>query len=372
MKKRLLALVCACALSVLCMPASAWAGVLTSSGNVFSSGDTPVATVERDLYWAGESLQLQSAVVGNDVIAAGRAIELSGGSVGGSVRAAGQIISLANVSIDENVTLAGQMISIAKETNAVGMYVCGQDVSFAGTADDVFISAETVTIDGVVHGDVRVSARQITIGANANITGTLYVEAPSEPTVPSGAQIGALDFTPEVSTTVDDSQDASWESFGIMGMMGSFAYQILSIALAAILLTWILRDAVAGSVSMIRQRTAPLIVTGLVGAFVAPIAFIMLLIFVVTAPLAFAFSSALFALTFVGVAFMSASLAQLIFPRMNRFGAAALGGAVGGLLSAMPFLGMFVSFCGFAYVLGYTLQCMYLHLKKSPVETISE
>jgi cytoskeletal protein CcmA (bactofilin family) len=345
-----------------CLAAPARAqDAVASAGNVLSLSNQPNpisgdATVEHDLYWAGQSLTLGAATVKGDVIAAGQSLVLDGTSVGGNVRCASQTLSVRDVNAT-NITCAGQTLDIDGTTSANAAYLAGQDVTFSGTANSAMLAGKTVTVDGTVTGDVSISADTVTIGPDADIEGTLHVDATSEPTIPASAHVGSLDFN---LTKSDSNEQASTVITGLFGLsLLHVLFGIASGCLVALLLTLLLPVAVDGSAACVRQRTAAMLVSGVVGVLVVVPAFVVLLILVATIPLAFALLLAFIALCLVAVPFSGASLARVCLPGWNRFGAAAAGGAVLGLAAAIPLLGVIVSFASVVYLTGYVIQSVW-------------
>ena len=356
----LLAMLALTLLLSLCIttPALAFEGG-DSAGNVFSDGASPLsegAVVEHDLYWFGESLTLDAADVRGDVIAAGRSLVLDGTAVTGNVRAVGQTLSLRGVKAI-NLTCAGQTLDVDETTMVNAAYLAGQDVTFSGTAATVCLAGQTVTIDGTITGDASVGAKTVVIGPNANIEGTLRVDAASEPAIPSTAKVGSLSFT---QSTDDSDRATEGVTTGILGLgLAKLLFGIASGCLVALLLTLVLPVAVDGAAACVRKRTAPLLVSGVVGVLVIIPAFVALLVLVATIPLAVALLLGFVALCLVAVPFSGASLARLCFPGWNRFGAAAAGGAVLGLAAAIPLLGIVVSFAAVVYLVGYLVQSVW-------------
>ena len=68
---------------------------------------------------------------------------------------------------------------------------------------------------------------------------------------------------------------------------------------------------------------------------------------------------------------MGASLFKLVFPRLGRFKCALAGGAIVGVASAVPLLGILVHLVAFVYMLGYVLQSIYLGMRE-PVSAIGD
>ena len=79
-----------------------------------------------------------------------------------------------------------------------------------------------------------------------------------------------------------------------------------------------------------------------------------------TLPVAAALAMALFAATMVGGGFLAAVLGKLAFPKMGRFASALLMALILGAVHALPFVGGVVTVAGFAFLLGYVLQKLWL------------
>lgn len=93
-------------LALTVLPTASFAGTDTA-GNVLATdeGSTP-SGVEGDLYWAGQSLNLDDASIGRDIIAAGESLSIRDCTVGGAVCLAARTIDIAKTAIDGSVTVA--------------------------------------------------------------------------------------------------------------------------------------------------------------------------------------------------------------------------------------------------------------------------
>ena len=341
----------ACALALVIMPTAAL-GETVAAGNVLDAGEsssaaTGAVTAQRDYCWFGQTFQANDVSVGSDLIAAGQSVSVRGGTIGGSVRAAGQNIDVTNVTVSDNITAAGETVMVGKGTTCAAAYLAGKQVEFDGTASDVRIAAQDVVIAGTVIGDVTIDAGSVTIGSGAVITGNLSVRAGSEPSIASDAKVESMDYV-RTGSEVTESKPA----FDFAGV----AYLVFVFCLIALILTWIFPVAVDGAAAMVRQHPAAHLVTGLVGMVAAiPVALALLLV----APLAGAFVGVILAVFLVAAPFAGASATRVIVPGWSRFGAAALGGAVAGLLCSIPFVrGIFIA-VAFVYLLGYVLQSIH-------------
>ncbi|MCI1665001.1 MAG: polymer-forming cytoskeletal protein [Atopobiaceae bacterium] len=338
-------------------PVSASAAEMSSvgAGNVFSTEGAPALAsgVDHDLYWTGSELSLEGAKVGQDVIAAGQDLSLSGCSIGSSLRSASRSLTVSGCVINGNVTSAGEDVTFGEGSQASGVYLAGRDVTFSGTCSDLAAAGETVTIAGTVDGDAHVSAKHVVVKDGATITGTLDIQSSDQPEVSSAAKVGHL----SVSIESDSSDDTAVS--GTIDLLG-YLYFAAAFCVIALLLTLVLPVAVDGSAAMARKRTAPLVVSGVVGLVAMIPAVIILCVLFLTLPLAGGLLAFLLTLFMVAVPFAAASVTRLVFPGWNRFGAAALGGAVLGVATKVPFLGVVVVLASFVYLLGYVIQCAWL------------
>lgn len=134
MRKKLLVVVAVFVL-VLCMPAVAFAAnsafdkgtaestsyVDTYTGNAFlMERDALNLTVERDLYWAGDTLNARGLEVGGgtggSALLAGSTLNVASSTIHGSLRAAGQTVNVPNVSYVDDALVSA--VSEGSEPNS--------------------------------------------------------------------------------------------------------------------------------------------------------------------------------------------------------------------------------------------------------------
>ena len=317
----------------------------------------------NDYVWFGRNLELGQHTFDNDLIAAGQNVTLLDCVVPGSVRIAGQNVSISTTNAGQNITVAGQDVALRDcEANAVA--AAGRTVTFSGSCKELTTYAENVFIDGVVEGDVVVGATNVEIGTNARIKGTLHVDAPSDPVLQRGAEIGNMDYKQSDGSASSADADAAVAGVSLMLLVVIALISIVATVLIAVLAEWLFSRHTAAAAEMIRTRTGATIGSGVIGAIVAPIAVIILFFLMITFPIAFALTFALFAITCVAGGFAGASLFKLVFPRLGRYKCALLGGAIVGLVSAIPILGQTVDVAAFMYLLGYVLQSIFLGIQR--------
>ena len=169
------------ALALIVLPTTSFAGT-DAAGNVLTTeADSTPSGVEGDLYWAGQSLNLDDASIGRDIIAAGESLSIRDCTVGGAVRLAARTIDIAKTAIDGSVTVAGQHVVLNTGSTANCFYAAGETVALRGSAKSAALAGDTVTVDGTVDGDVEVWADKLILGKNARITGTVNAHVSQDP-----------------------------------------------------------------------------------------------------------------------------------------------------------------------------------------------
>ncbi|MGI6221501.1 MAG: hypothetical protein ACOYIP_06515 [Coriobacteriales bacterium] len=373
------ALACAMALLLACLMALVLApGRATAAPADDAEGAVETVTTQRgaglhlgrDYVWTGEDLQLEGTTIDNDLLFAGKNLTAKGLKVAGSIRAAGQNINVGDATVTENISVAGQKLSIDGGTaNDVSM--AGETVKFAGTANSLHMYGNEVIIDGAVNGDVTVGANVVEIGPNANIKGTLRIDASAEPAIPASAHVGDMQFTLDSgnSWAMFGSTDVSavLDGFGnLLGVMGTLI-TIIGTLLVALFSELFFRRQTAEAGQMLRLRTGKMIITGIIGTLLIPIAIGILFLLIITIPVAGALALGILGLACVSTGFIGAALARML-PKMNRFVAALVGGLVLGLLCLVPVLGTIIPIICFVLMIGYILQRIFMSMKGIELE----
>lgn len=350
------------ALALTVLPTASFAGTDTAGNVLATDNDANPSGVEGDLYWAGQSLNLDDTSIDRDIIAAGDNLSIRDCTVGGAVRLAARTIDIAKTTIDGSVTVAGQHVVLNTGSTASCFYAMGETVALRGSTKSAALAGDTVTIDGTVEGDVEVWADKLILGKNARITGTVNAHVSEDPERAAGAEVGALkiDRTEnEDSSTVND-------------VIGGIVAAALSTCLIALLLELVFPRATASAAGMLHQRPMPLWVSGLLGTVAIVPAVLLLIISIAGLSLAGALMCSIIGIAMVSAAFTGTAIARMVGHNQNRFAMAAAGGIVAGALTALPLMGNFVSGVAFVFTLGYVIQIIWhnAHLKpQQPANT---
>lgn len=337
-------------LALTALPTTSFAGTDTAGNVLATEVDSNPSGVESDLYWAGQSLNLDDASIGRDIIAAGESLSIRDCTVGGAVRLAARTIDISKTAIDGSVTVAGQHVVLNTGSAANCFYAMGETVALRGSAKSAALAGSTVTIDGIVDGDVEVWADKLILGKNAHITGTVNAHVSEDPERAAGAEVGALKIdrteNESAATTVND-------------IIGGIVAAALSTCFIALLLELVFPRATASAAGMLHQRPTPLWMSGLLGTVAIVPAVLLLIISIAGLSLAGALMCAVIGVALVSTAFAGCAIARMVGHNQNRYAMAAVGGVAAGALTGLPLIGGFISGVAFVFMLGYVIQIIW-------------
>lgn len=350
------------ALALTALPTASFAGTDTAGNVLATEADSDPSSAEGDLYWAGQSLNLDDASIGRDIIAAGESLSIRDCTVGGAIRLAARTIDISKTAIDGSVTVAGQHVVLNTGSTANCFYAMGETVALRGSARSAALAGDTVTIDGTVDGDVEVWADKLILGKNAHITGTVNAHVSEDPERAAGAEVGAL----KIDRT--ENEDTST----VNDIIGGIVAAALSTCFVALLLELVFPRATASAAGMLHQRPMPLWVSGLLGTIAIIPAVLLLIISIAGLSLAGALMCGVIGIALVSSAFAGCAIARMVGHSQNRYAMAAVGGVIAGALTGLPLVGGFISGVAFVFMLGYIIQIIWCnaHLKpQQPANT---
>ena len=354
-RSRLFVALALIALALAALPAAAFAGTDTAGNVLATDSDSNPSGVEGDLYWAGQSLDLDDSSIDRDIIAVGESLSIRDCKVGGAVRLAARTIDIAQTTVDGSVTVAGQHVVLNSDSTANCFYAIGETVALRGSVKSAALAGDTVTIDGTVDGDVEVWADKLILGKNARITGTVNAHVSEDPERASGAEVGAL----KIDRT--ENEDTST----VNDVIGGIVAAALSTCFVALLLELVFPRATASAAGMLHQRPTPLWVSGLLGTVAIVPTVLLLIISIAGLSLAGALMCGVIGIALVSAAFAGCAIARMVGHSQNRYAMAAVGGVIAGVLTAIPLVGDFISGAAFVFTLGYVIQIIWrnAHLK---------
>lgn len=343
-------------LALTALPTTSFAGTDTAGNVLATEVDSNPSGVESDLYWAGQSLNLDDASIGRDIIAAGESLSIRDCTVGGAVRLAARTIDISKTAIDGSVTVAGQHVVLNTGSAANCFYAVGETVALCGSAKSAALAGDTVTIDGTVEGDVEVWADKLILGKNARITGTVNAHVSEDPERAAGAEVDAL----KIDRT--ENEDTST----INDVIGGIVAAALSTCFVALLLELVFPRATASAAGMLHQHPTPLWVSGLLGTIAIVPAVLLLIISIAGLSLAGTLLCGVIGIALVSTAFAGCAIARMAGHNQNRYAMAAVGGIAAGALTGLPLIGDFISGVAFVFMLGYVIQIIWRNARLKP------
>ena len=344
------------ALALTALPTASFAGTDTAGNVLATEADSDTSSAEGDLYWAGQSLNLDDASIGRDIIAAGESLSIRDCTVGGAIRLAARTIDISKTAIDGSVTVAGQHVVLNTGSTANCFYAMGETVALRGSAKSAALAGDTVTIDGTVDGDVEVWADKLVLGKNARITGTVSAHVSEDPERAAGAEVGAL----KIDRT--ENEDTST----LNDVIGGIVAAALSTCFVALLLELVFPRATASAAGMLHQRPAPMWVSGLLGTIAIVPAVLLLIISIAGLSLAGTLLCGVIGIALVSNAFAGCAIARMVGHNQNRYAMAAVGGVAAGALTGLPLIGDFISGVAFVFMLGYVIQIIWRNARLKP------
>lgn len=344
------------ALALTVLPTTSFAGTDTAGNVLATEVDSNPSGVDGDLYWAGQSLNLDDASIGRDIIAAGESLSIRDCTVGGAVRLAARTIDISKTAIDGSATIAGQHVVLNTGSTANCFYAMGETVALRGSTKSAVLAGDTVTIDGTVDGDVEVWADKLVLGKNARITGTVSAHVSEDPERAAGAEVGAL----KIDRT--ENEDTST----LNDVIGGIVAAALSTCFAALLLELVFPRATASAAGMLHQRPTPLWVSGLLGTIAVVPAVLLLIISIAGLSLAGALLCGVIGIALVSSAFAGCAIARMVGHNQNRYAMAAVGGIATGALTGLPLIGDFIGGVAFVFMLGYVIQIIWRNARLKP------
>ena len=128
--------------------------------------------IEEDLLAAGAEVTINGQI-GEDVLIAGGNVDVHG-TIGDDLRILGGTVIIAEPVLGDVFVVGGTVKILSTASIAGDLTVMGGSVEVSGSVDGRVLGwVETLRLDGLVAGDVEITATALTLGDNANIVGNI-------------------------------------------------------------------------------------------------------------------------------------------------------------------------------------------------------
>ena len=330
-----------------------------TAGSVFTFV-TPLINTEigGDLYWVGDPLKLANSRVGNDVMGGGFNTEFMNAAINGDVRLLAQRARMQNAVIQGNVDLLGLEIDIDRRSAARGYYCGGGTIHFEGTSHRLIAYGQSIYFDGVVEGDVTLSAQDIYIGPNARITGLLDIRSGqnlSTLDIPASAQIGRIDTNLDHPNTIDQITQIRG-AIAPYFQVGSMLFLVVSFILLGLASLWGFGHKLTEADRLVHRYPLAMLVLGAIAILFAFVIVMLGAVLIFTIPLSIIVALA-FGIAFIYcVPFTGASIALRLRNRIRPTLCVILGCAAGAALLFVPYVNTGVMVASMLYFVGYMIN----------------
>ncbi|MCR5106903.1 MAG: hypothetical protein K6B28_01960 [Lachnospiraceae bacterium] len=346
-----------------------------SADNVFRAGESVTVENEecRDIFVAGSDVLIEDIYGAESVFAAGKYIELNGmEEAGGDVFAAGEKIEVSDVYADGNMFAACESLDISDDSSFSALYAAGSNLDIGGTYTALYVAGSNVVFSGSIDGSGTIEADNVVITEDARINGKLLIKSANEPEIESSEFLDNIVYE---QTKSDNEIAETAVKASIFVRIWNKVRKVLFWIPASVIIGLVLCLAIQRHLddagTMIKNRTSPMIVSGIIAYISIPVAIVILCCTVIGLPLAGILTLIYVILLCLGVSFTGASLSRLVFPKLHPMLAAAIGIAVIQLVKMIPFIGWLVGVACDMYLLGYTVQRVYIDKKNESQNRIS-
>ncbi|OGZ33639.1 MAG: hypothetical protein A2Y98_01765 [Candidatus Portnoybacteria bacterium RBG_19FT_COMBO_36_7] len=339
----------------------------TVATNVYAMGSSIMflGNASEDLLAVGGTIVV-SGNVSKDLSLAGGTINISG-ETGEDVRVGGGTINLDGKVGGELAALGGQIIIGPGAEVKKDSYIIGGNILINGHLGQyLVIKGETVTIDGVIDGSVKITASEkITIGSSAQIKGALDYSAPHRAEIEEGAKIsGAVTYKQYIVPKTGVKTKGAF----ILWML----VKGLMVLLAAVVVSLLIKKQTQAAVRYALPNFGKELLRGFIILVVLPVAVIISFITVFGGILGGAALLLYITMAFFGAILspiiLGALLAKYIFKQTNFEGdwkSAILGSVVWGALYFVPYIGKTVCFVFFLAAFGTLFNFLYKHFREA-------
>ena len=320
-----------------------------SAKNLYYAGDNINETIDgkSDIYAAGNSISL-NGMVESDVIVAGNTINISVENVGGSVRAAGYSINI-DSQINRNITAFASTINIKPNTKAKGVYIFGGSISFLGEAEDLYISADKVELNGVVTGNVKISCSELVIGENTRVDGKFELEAENQPIVLGSFDTSKIDFE---KIEINNENNINFIGASLIGK----AISLITAIILVVLITLLCKGYLSNSYNRLVSKPWLPFVVGFATLIIVPILAIVLCFTIVCIPVSIISILIYSVLIYIAPVISGIVVGRVVFRNMNEYLSGILFTVIIKVITFIPYVGAIVAFACLLLSLGLFIE----------------
>ena len=280
----------------------------TSDDTLTSDSSTATTTThDGDLYKTGGDIEITDAINGN-VYVAGNSVTVKG-QIGGDLFVIANNLNIdgaqvyGNVfAISTNITLNGLIYDLYGICNTL-------NVPYNGTVyRDIKVMCNTATIDGVIGGNVYITANQkLTLDADCMIYKDLNYSTPSEIEVKDGTVQGNVNYSSSMFKT------------NAVDYVMSFAYLIVFVLVVWLLMMFIAPKFMEKATRIGKEKVLPSLGFGILGIILIPVIAVLLMFTVVGMPISMALMALYGLLVLITFTVVTLTFANMLANKVKFF-----------------------------------------------------
>ncbi|OGG47451.1 hypothetical protein A3D66_02530 [Candidatus Kaiserbacteria bacterium RIFCSPHIGHO2_02_FULL_50_9] len=355
-------------LMALVLPAGASAALVKLGERAATAANE---TVSEDLYLGGGSVTAGGQILG-DLLAVGGNLVVTGpiavdaGLIGGSITvlsSVGDDLRIVGGNVTVNSVVEGDLAVAGGNITIAGGRVRGDFLGGGGVITlnapvqgDVHLKGGEVYINAPVGGNVIVTARKVTLGSAAAISGSLTYEAAEEANVEQGARVaGETNYIPW--TVKEDVRERALAVISVI-----FLFKALAVLVAALFLGLFFRRFAMTLVSEVVGSPIREFFRGVVVMIVVPILSFILLASVVGIPLGVLGLVGFVALLVLGGIMAPILIGSLLWRQLFKmpftitWKSILLGVVVCSLLALIPIIGWLINLSAILLTIGAAVK----------------
>lgn len=278
-----------------------------TSDDSSSDSATSTTTHDGDLYKSGGDIEITEAINGNAFIS-GNSVTVKG-QIGGDL-----FVFANNLNID-GAQIYGNVFAVASNITLNGLIydlygVCNTlNVPYNGTVyRDIKVMCNTATIDGVIGGNVYITATQkLTLDADCMIYKDLNYSTPSEIEVKDGTVQGNVNYS------------SSMVKANVMDYVMSFAYLIIFVLVVWLLMMFIAPKFMEKATRVGKEKILPSLGFGILGIILIPVVSILLMFTIVGMPISLALMAVYALLVAISFTVVTLTFANMLGNKIKFF-----------------------------------------------------
>jgi len=348
-----------------------------TSASKFETGDRFVVTKEQvindDIYFAGNAIVVEG-VVNGDVIAAGNDIRVNG-IVNGSLMAAGNSITVDGSIIDDMRTAGGFIIINGNVGDNVlafgGEIVLAKD---ARIKRDLTLGGDSVTIDGIVGGNINGDVSNMKMNGISN--GNVTVNVENDLKVLENAKIGGnLEYTAQKPAEISGivSGETSYKEkpkeengfiSDITGEIVTYLWLIL-VGIILLIITPGMTQKISDAIFITPLKN---LLWGIIFLTMVPIVALIFIITIIGIPISLILIAIYIFVIYISRIFVGFWIGQYILKFKNKVFSLAIGLLIIFIGINLPIIGTFIHFMVIVIGLGAIILTVYDIYRKTKQE----